>query len=283
MPPNTLRVWRDVAARTWRAVIDDDVPGLAAQLSFYFFLALFPSLLFLLALGSFFPLGNLTDDAGRLLAPFASPPIVALIQGQMQRLANSGDGGLLTFGGAAAIWSSSAAFGAIVGALNRACGVDDRRSWWTVRLIAVALMLGVTLLILAAFALVLAGPAVAAWLGRSTGWGRPFEWAWLAVQWPIVVLLVATGIGLLYRFGPDTRHRVTRILPGAVAATALWVLISLAFKVYIARFTDYEGAYGTVGGVIVLLLWFYVSGIAVLAGAELNAEIARTATGAPRP
>ncbi|MGE3579601.1 MAG: YihY/virulence factor BrkB family protein, partial [Vicinamibacterales bacterium] len=94
---------------------------------------------------------------------------------------------------------------------------------------------------------------------------------------------VATGIGLLYRFGPDTRHRVTRILPGAVAATALWVLISLAFKVYIARFTDYEGAYGTVGGVIVLLLWFYVSGIAVLAGAELNAEIARTATGAPRP
>lgn len=278
----TIRSWRSLARGTWQAVIADDVPGLAAQLSFYFFLSLFPALLFLLALGSFFPLSNLTDEVGRTLAPFTSPQIVELIQGQMRRLANGGDGGLLTFGVAGALWSSSAAFGAIVDALNRACGVRDRRSWWKVRLLAVALMLGVTLLILVAFSLVLAGPAAAAWLGRITGLGRPFEWAWMAAQWPIVFLFVATGIGLLYYFGPDAPRRVAWIAPGAIAATVLWVLASLTLKVYIARFTDYEGSYGAVGGVIVVLLWFYVSGIAVLAGAELNAEIGRGAPAPPR-
>ena len=86
-------------------------------------------------------------------------------------------------------------------------------------------------------------------------------------------MLVATGIGLIYYFGPDADQDWAWITPGAVAATVLWLLVSLLFKLYIANFTDYEASYGTVGGVIVVLLWFYVSGIAILAGAEFNAEI----------
>ena len=93
------------------------------------------------------------------------------------------------------------------------------------------------------------------------------------LQWPVVFGLVATGIGLLYYFGPDADQDWVWITPGAIAATILWLLISLLFKMYIANFTDYEGSYGTVGGVIVVLLWFYVSGLAILTGAELNAEI----------
>src|SRR4029079_3316048 len=96
---------------------------------------------------------------------------------------------------------------------------------------------------------------------------------WLVLQWPLVFVLVTTGIGLLYYFGPDADQDWVWITPGAVAATILWLLISLLFKVYIANFTDYEVSYGTVGGVIVVLLWFYVSGIAILVGAELNAEM----------
>jgi membrane protein len=265
--------WSELARRTWRDAVEDDVLGLAAQLSYYFFLALFPAVLFLLAVASFFPLSNITDDVGRALGPFVSAQVLALIQEQMQRLANNENGGLLTFGVAGALWSSSAAIVSIVGALNRAYDIEEGRPWWKVRLVAIGLTLGVALIVLVALSLVLVGPTVAEKLGQTTGWGAPFEWTWLILQWPLAFLLVTTGIGLVYYFGPDADQDWAWITPGAVAATLLWLLVSLVFKFYVANFTDYEGSYGTVGGVIVVLLWFYVSGIAILTGAELNAEI----------
>jgi len=232
--------WYELGRRTWREALDDDVPGLAAQLSYYFFLALFPALLFLLALASFFPLGNVTDDVARSLGPFVSPQVLELIQEQMRRLANNENGGLLTFGVAAALWSSSAALVSIVGALNRAYDIEEGRPWWKVRLVAIGLTLGVAVIVLVALSLVLGGPALAERLGQTTGWGAPFEWTWLVLQWPLVFALVTTGIGLIYYFGPDADQDWAWITPGAVAAT---------------------------------ILWFYISGIAILAGAELNAEI----------
>ena len=265
--------WTELLRRTWREAIDDDVLGLAAQLSYYFFLALFPAILFLLAVASFFPLSNVTDDVGRSLGPFVSPQILELIQEQMRRLADKENGGLLTLGVAGALWSSSAALVSIVGALNRAYDIEEGRPWWKVRLVAIGLTLGTAVTVLIALSLVLAGPTLAAKLGEVTGWGAPFEWTWLALQWPLVFGLIAFGIGLIYYFGPDAAQDWAWITPGAVAATLLWVLISLLFKLYVANFTDYEGSYGTVGGVMVVLLWFYLSGIAILTGAELNAEI----------
>ena len=265
--------WTELARRTWREAVDDDVLGLAAQLSYYFFLALFPALLFLLALASFFPLSNLTDDIGRSLGSFVSPQVLELINEQMRRLANNENGGLLTFGVAGALWSSSAALVSIVGALNRAYDIDEGRPWWKVRLVAIGLTLGVAMIVLVALSLVLVGPTLAEKLGHTTGWGAPFEWTWLLLQWPLVFVLVSTGIGLIYYFGPDADQDWVWITPGAVAATVLWLFVSILFKLYVANFTDYEGSYGSVGGVIVVLLWFYVSGIAILTGAELNAEI----------
>jgi len=265
--------WSELARRTWREVGEDDVLGLAAQLSYYFFLALFPAILCLLALASFFPLSNITDDVGRSLGPFVSPQVLELIQEQMRRLANNESGGLLTFGMAGALWSSSAALVSIVGALNRAYDIDEGRPWWKVRLIAIGLTLGVAITVLIALSLVLVGPTLAEKLGQTTGWGASFEWTWLLLQWPLVFVLISTGIGLVYYFGPDADQDWVWITPGAVAATVLWLVVSLLFKLYVASFTDYEGSYGTVGGVIVVLLWFYVSGIAILTGAELNAEI----------
>lgn len=265
--------WTELARRTWREVIDDDVLGLAAQLSYYFFLALFPAILFVLAVASFFPLADVTDEVGRALGPLVSPQVLELIQEQMRRLANNENGGLLTIGVAGALWSSSAAIVSIVGALNRAYDIEEGRPWWKVRLVAAGLTFGVAITIVAALSLIMVGPTVAERLGQATGWGRPFEWAWLALQWPLVFGLVVFGIGLIYYFGPDAEQDWVWITPGAVAATLLWLIASLLFKLYVANFTDYEGSYGAVGAVIVVLLWFYVSGIALLTGAELNAEI----------
>jgi membrane protein len=103
--------WSELARRTWREALEDDILGLAAQLSYYFFLALFPAILFLLAIASFFPLSNVTDDIGKSLGPFVSPQVLELIQDQMRRLANNESGGLLTFGVAGALWSSAVGTG----------------------------------------------------------------------------------------------------------------------------------------------------------------------------
>ncbi|HXT68184.1 MAG TPA: YihY/virulence factor BrkB family protein [Vicinamibacterales bacterium] len=265
--------WRELLRRTWRESVDDDVPGLAAQLSYYFFLALFPAILFLLAVASFFPLSTLTDDLAASLGPFMSPQILEIIQDQMRRLANNESGGLLTAGVAGALWSSSAALVSIVQALNRAYDIEEGRPWWQVRLIAISLTIGVALLVLVALTLVLAGPEIAETLAKITRFGAAFEWTWLVLQWPLVFSLVVVAIGCIYYFGPDADQDWVWITPGAVVATVLWLVVSVLFRLYIVNFTSYNESYGAVGGVIVALLWFYLTGLAILAGAELNAEI----------
>lgn len=253
--------------------MDDDCLGLAAQVAYYLFLALFPAMLFLLAVASFFPLDNLTDDIGRLLGPLVSDEVLQLIQEQMARLANADSGGLLTFSVFGALWSSSAGVVSIVSALNRAYDIEEARPWWRVRLTAIGLTLGMAVLILVALALVVAGPEMAVYLGTATGLGPVFTWAWLILQWPLIFAMASTAIGLAYYFGPDAEQEWVWITPGAILATVLWFLLSLAFRYYVATFTDYNASYGSVGGVIVLMLWFYISGLAILVGAEMNAEI----------
>lgn len=270
---HALPSWRALLRSTWREMIDDDITGLAAQLAYYLFLALFPAILFLLALASFFPLDDVTADVARVLGPVVSPQVLAIIEDQMRRIADDNHGGLLTLGVAGALWGSSAALVAIVGALNRAYDIEESRPWWKVRLVAIGLTLGTALFVLVALSLVLAGPSVVTALGNLTGWGRPFEIAWSALRWPLAFALLSTAIGLIYYVAPDAEQDWVWVTPGAVVATALWLVVSLLFKVYIANFTDYDAAYGTVGSVIVLLLWFYASSLAVLAGAELNAEL----------
>jgi len=206
--------WSALAQRTWREAMDDDILGLAAQLAYYLFLALFPAILFLLALASFFPLSNITDDVARSIGPFVSPQVLELIQDQMRRLGEGDSGGLLTFGVAGALWSSSAAMVSIVGALNKAYDIEEARPWWKVRLVSIGLTVGASLFVLVAFSLVLIGPTLAEWLGDVTGWGRAFEWTWLILQWPLVFALVAIGIGLIYYFGPDAEQDWVWITPG---------------------------------------------------------------------
>jgi membrane protein len=270
--PRSL-TWWELARRTLKETVDDDCLDLAAQLAYYFFLALFPAMLFLLALASFFPLGNVTEDVTRMLGPVVSPQVLDIIREQMLRLAKNDSGGLLTFGMLGTLWSSSAALVSIVSTLNLAYDITEARPWWKVRLIAIGLTIATALLILCSLSLVLAGPALAEYFGRTTGLGPAFEWTWKILQWPLIFAMVVIGVGIVYYFGPDADQDWVWITPGAAVATALWLAVSLGFKLYIAKFTDYNAAYGTIGGVIVLLLWLYLSGLAILIGAEMNAEI----------
>jgi membrane protein len=162
---------------------------------------------------------------------------------------------------------------AITNALNRAYDVEEGRPWWKVRLTAIGLTIALALFIVVAVFLVMLGPTVAEYLASQMGFGRAFELAWKILQWPVVLGLVAFGIALVNYLAPDVEQDWEWITPGAVLATILWLLASLAFKFYLVNFADYNATYGSLGGVIVLMLWFYISSLAVLIGAEMNAEI----------
>ena len=173
-------------------------------------------------------------------------------------------------------------------------GVDHRRdeprlrhrrqpSWWKRRLIAIALTVGLALFILTSFGLIVAGPWLADFLGRQFGLAPAFTWTWKILQWPVVFLLASTGFGFVYYFAPDADQEWVWITPGALTATVLWLLASLAFRFYVVNFGNYEEAYGTLGAIILTLLWFYITGLAMVIGAELSAEIHRASPWGTRP
>ncbi len=265
--------WGDLLKRTVKETQADNGLGLAAQLAYYFFLALFPALLFLIALAGVVATGDLVARVVDMLSGAAPPDVINIIREQLVSLSQGEQGGILTFGVAAALWTSSAAMVAMIDSLNRAYDVEDARPWWKRRLTAIALTAGVAVFILASFALVLAGPQMAEWMAGRVGLGPVFEWSWKILQWPLVFVLVALAFGLVYYVAPDVDQDWVFLTPGSVLATVLWLIGSLGFRFYVVNFGSYNETYGAIGGVMVLLLWLYLSGLVVIIGAELNAEI----------
>jgi membrane protein len=265
--------WTEIGRRTFAEIVADNCLGLAAQLAYYFFLALFPALLFLVALISFLPLGDLLNTITQTLGRVAPPEVLAIIQDQIVKIAERDQGGLLTVGVAGAVWSTSSGMTAIIDTLNRAYDIQESRPWWKVRLNAIGLTIAIALFIVLSTALVLVGPALAERVAQWFSLGPAFAWTWKIVQWPVVFVLVSVAFAIIYYYAPDAQQEWVWITPGSLLATLLWLLVSLGFKLYVVAFGGYNATYGTIGGVIVLLLWFYLSGLAVLVGAELNAEI----------
>jgi membrane protein len=265
--------WTELAKRTGSEILADNCLGLAAQLAFYFFLALFPALLFVVAIVSFIPVEGLIDAITGSLARVAPYEVLALVKDQISQIANDKAGGLLTLGMIGTIWSTSSAVTAIIDTLNQTYDVQESRPWWRVKLIALGLTVALAVFIVSAFALILLGPTLAEKVAVWADVGRAFTLAWTILQWPVVFGLVALGIALVFYYAPDAEQEWVWITPGSVFATILWVLISIGFKFYVAHFGSYNATYGAIGGVIVTMLWFYVSSLAVLVGAEVNAEI----------
>ena len=265
--------WGELLKRTGKEALDDDVFNLAAQQAYYFFFALFPALLALISLASFFPVENLTGELTSRLRQVAPGDVVQIIADQLDKISNDKAGGLLTLAFLFTLWSSSGAVVSMCSTLNAAYDITEGRPWWKVRLTAIGLTVGLALFVLVSMTLVIGGPWMAEQIADRTGLGGAFEWTWKIAQWPLVFVLISTGLALLYYFAPDAEQDWVWITPGSVLATILWVVISLGFKYYISNFGNYTETYGLIGGVMVLMLWFYLSGIAILVGAELNSEI----------
>ena len=262
--------WKELVARTAREVRADNCLNLAAQLAFYFFLALFPALLFLVALISFLPVNGLLDGITSMLARIAPGDVIEIVQDQILKIAHDKNGSLLTLGMLGTIWSMSSGLDAIISTLNEAYDIEEGRPWWQVKATAIGLTLSLAAFIVISMALLIVGPTlIAAWFNL----GPAFTMVWNVARWPIVFALTAFGIAIIYYYAPDTEQEWIWITPGSVLATFLWIATSVGFKFYVTNFSSYNATYGAIGGVIVLMLWFYVSSLAVLIGAELNAEI----------
>jgi membrane protein len=264
---------RELAKRTFQEVMADDVLSLSAQQAYYFVFALFPALLTLVSIASFFPLENLTDEVFKTLGRFVPPDVLNIINQQLLEISRGNNGGILTFAFLLTLWSSSGAMVSIITTLNAAYDITESRSFLRVRLTAVLLTIGLAFFILLSMALVVVGPTLAERLGVMLHLGPVFEWTWKILQWPVVLALASTGIALVYYYAPDAEQYWVWLTPGAILATLLWLVSSLGLKYYLANFSNFNETYGTIGGFMVLLLWFYVTAIVILIGAELNAEI----------
>lgn len=273
--------WSAVVRRTVQEIDEDNCFGLAAQLAFYFLLALFPALLFLVALVGFVSVENALSELLVAVGTVAPRELVELLRGQLSQIAEGSHVSLVTLGIIGAIWSSSAAMVAIIDALNHAYDVAEWRPWWKRRLVAILLTIALAVFIITTLALVLLGPSLVSW---AAGWlpvMAPVGVIWAASRWPLMILCVVLGVDLIYYFAPNRRARWVWITPGSVLATGLWIGSSFAFKAYVVNLADYSATYGAIGGAIVTMLWFYLSSLAVLVGAELNGVIEHASRSTP--
>ncbi len=258
--------------KTFKEFSSDDMSTYASALAYRALFSLFPFLLFLLALLGFLNLSDFFDwirqQAALALPPMAMEQVNPVID-QLQRQ----QGGLLSFGILAALWTASVGFRSLMNAMNRAYDVREGRPTWKLMLLSVLYTVGSAVLLLACAMLMVLGPQVMGWLADLVGLRDVVVvlWAWL--RWPVVIFLMMLLVAVLYYVTPDVEQKFRFITPGSVLAVVVWGAASLAFGIYVQNFADYNATYGSIGAIIVLLLYFYISAAVLLLGAELNAVI----------
>jgi len=267
--------------RVWADIGRNGTLDRSAALSYYFMFALFPTLLFLTALLALLPIPHLLDRLMAYVSDVLPGDAGLLVQKTLGQALQGANAGLLSVSAVTALWAASSGMTSIMAALN-----VESRPWWRERLLAVGLT--VVFSVLAVIALVLLvfgqdlGEAIAA---RTTGQGTAFRLTWQVVRWPAAMFLGIAAISLVYRLAPAPNQRWAWVTPGSAFAVVAWAIMSIALRFYVGYFSNYNVTYGSIAGVILLMLWLYLSGVALLLGASINSEIERAASarrGKPR-
>jgi len=283
---------RDFLTRIWARAEEDEILGRAAQLSYYFLLALFPLLLFLITLFGYMAGAgsHLRHKLITYLGSIMPGAALQLVVATIDQVTEARGGGKLWFGLLAALWAASSGINALSLALNAAYDVPETRSWWKVRLISIALTIALALLIISALLLVLYGGLLGNFLAAFIHESNAFTVGWKILQWPISLTFVFIAFSLIYQFGPNVsaRRRGGRLprsdfrrrwfSPGVLIAVTLWMIVSLGFRLYLHFFNSYSATYGSLGALIILMLWFYLTGAAILLGGEINCELESSET-----
>ena len=270
----------ELLKRTFKEVQEDHLAAFAGNLTYKGLFALFPFFVFLLSLLGLFGapdlLVNVLEQARGVLPQGA----MDFLEGQLMSIAGSKAQGAFTVGAIIsillALWGVSGAFRSVMEAMNVMYEVEEARPFWKKYLISILLSLGVAALLLFALGLAIFGPQLGGAVADVVGLGFVFQLVWTIVQWPVLIFIAIFAFALVYYYAPDAEQRFKWISPGSVVAVTAWLLFSLLFSLYVNNFGSYNATYGSLAGIIILMLYIYYSAFIMLIGTELNQVIEET-------
>ena len=266
---------KELALRTWRESLEDNVAGAAAELAYYFLLALFPLLIFLTSIIGFLPGADNSLLVG--LERALPPDAMKLVREVLDDVVSHRSGGLLSFALIGTLWAASSGVASLMDALNIAYDATETRPFWKRRLAAIALTLIFTLLVVGGSGLIMIGHRLGAWLEHALKLSAALAFISTVLGYLTGIGLLLAGIGALYYFGPDIKPAERRVMPGALFAATGVVIGSLLFSLYLRVAPSASATYGSLGAVVTLMLWLYLIGLLLIVGGEINSEGARPA------
>jgi len=275
--------WRRLLKRAWiflnrlrREIGYDDCMGMAAQIAYYMLLSTFPFLIFLLSLASYLPIGSSLEpmilDALREQMPEeAANFVVNIVMNVMPTRSQE----ITALGFLFSLWGGSMAVGAMITTINRAYNLRPRRNIAIQKVLSIGLTLLLSGILLMALTIVLFGPSVTQHLFEALGIASETNTFWTSLRLPIAGLLAFAGGSLLYYYAPEAKQRFVHILPGTLTAGFLWLVASSGFRLFVRNFSNYNATYGSIAALIILMVWFWLTGFIFLLGAEINALMKR--------
>ncbi len=265
--------------RLAKKVIDDDIADIGAMMAFYAVLALFPMLVFVISVALLVIDPDTVREGASFALRYAPSSARDVIITRVDALIDASSGGVAVVGASLALWGASRGANALMIALTLIHDRPETRSWIKRQLIAVGVTLAVTAVIVVALGLLFVGPHIGRLVADRLGFDSVFEVGWSIARWIGAGLLVLIVWAVLYKFLSNTGERFHMFTPGAICGVLLWLGASAGFNAYLGRFGRYEATYGTLGGAIVFLTWLWLSNIAILFGAEVNAVLAEIRRG----
>jgi membrane protein len=273
----------DLVKRSLRAFSKDDMTTYAAALSYHALFALFPFLIFFIALLGFLNIPRFFDWLLEQAQTAFPEDAYLRLEEVTRQIQDQPRGGLLSFGIVTAIWASSSGIRSLMNALNVAYDVEESRPAWKLYALSIVYTLALASLLIAGAGLMLLGPQAIEAIADEVGLGNLFVTLWTWLRWPVLALLMILAAALVYYVAPNVDQPFRLITPGAACAVIIWIIASIGFSIYVSNFGNYNATYGSLGGVVVLLFYFYLSSAVLLLGAEMNAELHRVKAGPAVP
>jgi membrane protein len=265
----TVNVRKSLIRLLWHRIDEDDIPGLSAQLAYFFLLSLFPLLIFIFTLLPYLPIPY--PDILGSIREFAPPQTMDLIEKNVNHVMNNRNGGLLSLGVIGTIWSASNGIHALVRAFNKAYDVNESRSFFVSRGMAILLTIGMIFVFIVAVLLPIFGREIGIFLFSYLGFKLEFLRIWEMLRLVVSALILFIIFTGLYWIAPNVKLRCRSAFPGAGFATVGWILSSYALSFYVSKINNFSLTYGSIGAIIVLLIWLYISGFIIILGGEINA------------
>jgi membrane protein len=265
----------DHVKRVYAKAQRDDIFNGAAALGFYLTLAIFPIMIFLMALVPYLPIADVGEAMMGFLRQVLPPSAMSMFADVLREVTRERRGGLLSFGIVAALWSASTGMYAVMQQLNDVYEVEEKRPFLRARATAVGLTILFGVLVLGAFSLVVLGGVMERYLGDHFGVSQGLLLFFRVFRWVVIVLALLLAISLVYYLGPNRHHPFKFLSRGSVLAAVLLIAASFGFSLYTSNFNNYSAVYGSIGAVIILMMWLYIVGLVILLGAEINASLER--------